>query len=332
MSINAYVLRISPNGVDRFPEALENDQLIIGWSEAYGLLEPELTWTQFRRIIYQTCHSGDSDMRGAGRSSGHMWRFIRDMKTDDLIVVPYGSEFYVAKVCGPAFHDKSKVDDDSAYRRQVEWLNKKQGIPRSMAKSALISRMKTRGTCANAGDLVEEIQECVDRVEAGERPSFDQDLQLRLVEEALDELRSGRMESYGFERLIRTMLIGFGAVNTRIVPRSEDKGIDIVATFRIAGTIRVVIGIQAKHYQPEPPVGANVIGELIHGIEEGGEDVTHGMVVTSGTFGDKAIEKAELYMEEKGIPIELIDGDQFAKLIVEHGLEVVRDISKRGEF
>ena len=332
MAINAFVLRISPSGVDRFPEAFESDQLIIGWSEAQGLLEPHLTWTQFRKIIHQTYHSGDSDMRGAGRSSGHMWRFIRDMKTDDLVVVPYGSVFYVARVCGPALHDKSKVDDDTAYRRPVKWLNEKRGIPRSTARSALISRMKTRGTCANAGDLVEEIQECVERSEAGEKPVFDQDLKMRLVADTLDELRSGRMESYGFERLIRTMLNGLGAVNTKIVPRSEDKGIDIVATFRVAGTIRVVVGIQAKHYHPKPPVDANVIGQLIHGIEEGGEDVTHGMVVTSGTFSDNAIDKAEAYAEDKGIPIELIDGEQFAKLIVEHGLEIVRDRGKGEEF
>ena len=330
MSVNAFVLRISPSGVDRFPEALESNKLIIGWSKALGLLDMELNWIQFREIIHQTYHLGDADMRGAGRSSGHMWRFIRDMKTDDLVVVPYGSEFFVAQVCGPAFHDRTKVDDDTAYRRPIKWLNDKRGISRSTARSALISRMKIRGTCANAGDLVEEIRECVDRAESGKKTIFNQDLQTRLVADTLDELQNGRIENYGFERLIRTMLIGLGAVSTRIVPRSEDRGIDIVSTFRVAGTIPVVVGIQAKHYRPNPPVGASAIKQLICGIEEGGEDVTHGMVVTSGTFSDEAINRAEAYTEN-GIPIELIDGEQFATLIVEHGLEVVRDIKVGGE-
>ncbi len=39
---DAFVLRISPSGVDRVPEALETNELIIGWSEAAGLLDPSL--------------------------------------------------------------------------------------------------------------------------------------------------------------------------------------------------------------------------------------------------------------------------------------------------
>lgn len=46
-----------------------------------------------------------------------------------------------------------------------------------------------------------------------------------------------------------------GAIETRVVPRSKDKGIDVYATFLVAGAFRQVIGIQAKHWQPEPPVG-----------------------------------------------------------------------------
>ena len=142
-----------------------------------------------------------------------MWRFIRDMKIGDLVVVPHGSEFYVGEVAGPAFYDENKVDEDSAYRRPVKWLNGKRPIPRAVAKSALLSRMKTRGTSADATDLVEEIEEIKDwgeRTKSGTEPSFKTDLQSRLVEGTLHELRSGRMESYGFEKLIETVLHGLG--------------------------------------------------------------------------------------------------------------------------
>ena len=43
-------------------------------------------------------------------------------------------------------------------------------------------------------------------------------------------------------------------------------------------------------------------------------------VITSGTIGKDAYEAAATYTEEKGIPIELMDGEQFATLIVEHGI------------
>ena len=69
-------------------------------------------------------------------------------------------------------------------------------------------------------------------------------------------------------------------------------------------------------------MGAGVVQQLVRGIEEGQERVTPGMVITSGTFSDDAAAEAEAYSEEKGIPIELVDGEQFAKLIVEHGLSL----------
>ena len=158
MAKNGFVLRIAPGGGDRVSEALENDHLIIGWAEAKGLLDQELEWEGFREIIRKAYHPNDENLRRAGAAGGHMWCFIRAMKTGDLVVVPHGSEFYVGEVTDPAFYDESKVGEDSAYRRPVKWLNDKDPIPRAIAKSALVSRMKTRATSANATDLVEEIE------------------------------------------------------------------------------------------------------------------------------------------------------------------------------
>ena len=320
----AFVLRIAPGGDDRVEEALEKNHLIIGWAYAKGLLNEMLKWDEFREIIRRKYYANDDNLRRVGNASGHLWRFIREMTEGDLVVVPYGSDFYVGRVTGHAFYDESKVDNDSAYRRPVEWLNGKKPIPRKHAKSALVSRMKTQGTCAHATDLVEQIKECVDIAKTGDAPSFENDLEGKLIEKTLDELRSGRMEERGFEKLIETVLGGLGAAKTRIVPRIEDVGIDIYATFLVAGIFQQEVGVQAKHFQPDPPVSAKVVDELIRGIEGGGVQVTLGMVITSGTFSDGAIARAKEYGEEKGIPIELVDGEQFAKLIVEHGLRVMR--------
>lgn len=320
----AFVLRIKPGGVDHVEEALEKNHLIIGWADAKGLLDDALEWESFRDIIRKLYYRGEKNLRKVGNATGHLWRFIREMKEGDLVVVPHGSSFYVGRVTGAAFYDESKVDDDSAYRRPVEWLNGKKPIPREYAKSALVSRMRILGTCARASDLVEQIKECVNIAKTGDTPSFENDLESKLVEKTLEELRSGRMEKRGFEKLIETVLHGLGAVKTRIVPRIEDVGIDIYATFLVAGIFQQEVGVQAKHFQPDPPVSAEFVDELIRGIEEGGERVTLGMVITSGTFSDEATAKAEEYGDEKGIPIELVDGEQFAKLIVEHGLRVMR--------
>ncbi len=319
MAQQAFILRIAPSNTDKVPEALTENQIIIGWAEAKGLLDTSLTWEQFREIIRNIYYSSETNLRRAGGAAGHMWRFIREMNSGDLVVVvPHWSEFYVGEVTGPATYDPIKITDDTAYRRPVKWLNDKKPIRREIAKSALISRMKTQGTCAYATDLLEEITECIQIDSTGQTPTFQTDLQTRLIRETLTELRSGRMESFGFERLIQTVVIGLGADEARIIPRSQDKGADILATFLVAGAFRQVIAIQAKHWQPDPPVGKEVVEQLIKGIEA--ESANLGMVITSGTISDEAVTAAEKYYEDKGIRIELVDGEQFAKLIVENGI------------
>ena len=314
----AFVLRMAPSRIDRVAEALEQDQIIIGWAEVSGLLDPGLSWEQFREIIRSVRYAQEENRRRAGAAAGHMWRFIREMNVGDLVVVPHGAEFYVAKISGPPIYHEAKVSEGSAYRREVRWLNNKKPIPRELARSALLSRMKTQGTCAYATDVIDEVKECLKLAAAGEAPTFETDLTSRLVRETLHELQSGRLEDFGFETLVRDVLLSLGAQEARIVPRSQDKGADIVATFRVAGAFRQVVAVQSKHWGPEPPAGAEVVEQLIRGIEAESADL--GMVVTSGSIYEEAAQVAEAYFEDRGVKIELVDGEQFSKLIVEHGI------------
>ena len=316
--MQAFVLRVAPSEVDRVPEALENNQIIIGWANAEGLLDEQLDWGEFRDLVRVKYYQDDKTLHRAGAAAGHMWRFIRDMEAGDLVVVPYGSEFYVAEVEGDAVYLQDKRREDSAYRRKVTWLNAKQPIPRAYAKSALISRMKIQGTSASATDLVAEIRDCLEIAASGAAPSFHTDLQSRLIEQALSELHQGRIDSFGLENLIKNLLQSLGAKEARVVPRSQDKGADVVATFLVAETFPLVVAVQAKHWKPEPPVDRHVIDQLVLGMEAEGADL--GMVITTGSYADDATIAAKEHFESAGKKIELVDGEQFAKMIVEHGI------------
>lgn len=282
----AFVLRIAPSGIDRVQEALRDGEAIIGWSEASELLNPDLEWQAFRGVLRRQYYQGEKTLRRAGAAAGNMWRFMRDMKPGDLLVVPHGSEFYVARVEGEPTHVPERIEEDTAFRRKVAWLNNGQPIPRAVARAALQSRMKTQGTCAYATDLLEEIEECVELAGRTETPSFATDLQARLVREALEEIRSGRLDSFAFESLIKTVLVGMGAEEARVVPRAQDKGADILATFLVAGAFRLLVAVQAKHYRQDPPVGREAVEQVIQGVEAESADL--GMVVTSGTISDEA--------------------------------------------
>jgi len=315
--VQAFVLRVAPSEIDRVPEALESNQIIIGWANADGLLDKQLDWAGFREIVRATYYRDDKTLHRAGAAAGHMWRFIREMEAGDLVVVPYGSEFYVAEVAGEATYLQEKQSEDSAYRRPVKWLNAKQAIPRSYAKSALISRMKIQGTSASATDLLDEIRDCLDIATSGATPSFHSDLQTSLITQVLNELQKGRIDSFGFENLIKNLLHSLGAKEARVVPRSQDKGADVVATFLVAETFPLVVAVQAKHWQSKPPVDRQVIDQLVSGMEAESADL--GMVITTGTFSDDAVRAANECLESVGKKIELVDGEQFAKMIVEHG-------------
>lgn len=313
----AFILRIA-HREDALQEALSSDQAIIGWARAEGLLDPALCWQAFRDLVRAAYYNDEPTLRAAGVAAGHLWRFIRDMKPGDLLVVPAKAEFFVGEIVGPATYDPSKVELNSAYRRSVNWLNEKKPLSRQFAQAALLSRMKVFGTTAVATDLLHEINECILLASRGQAPTFQMDLQSRLIRETLAELRNGRMDSYGFERLIQTVLEGQGALQARIVPRSEDKGADLVAMFRVAGAFEYTVAVQAKHWQPEPPVDTNVVEQLIEGIEDESADL--GMVVTSGSISEEAIQRADKYFKEKGVQIKLIDGEELAKLIIESGI------------
>ena len=112
------------------------------------------------------------------------------------------------------------------------------------------------------------------------------------------------MDSFAFERLIQAMLTGLGIEDDRIGPRSQDKGAVILAAFLVAGAFRQVIAVLAKHWQPDPPVGKEVVEQLIKGIEA--ESTNLCMVITSGAISNEAATVAEKYFDEKGIKIELV--------------------------
>ena len=155
----AFVLRIAPGGIDQMAEALKTDSLIIGWSDAKGLLDEKLTWEQFRQVVHNTYHSDEKNFTKSGRAAGNVWRFIREMTIGNYVVVPHRSNFYIAQVKDKAYYDELRVREDMAYRRPVIWLNEKKPFPRKITKASLQLRMKVQQACANADDLIGEIED-----------------------------------------------------------------------------------------------------------------------------------------------------------------------------
>lgn len=321
--LNAFVLRQSPGGIRALEIiSLPKNVIVNGWSDARGLIE-EKDYSKFREIIGESCYPGEKTLRKSGYGASTMWRFLNEMRTGDWVVVPdRAGTFYVAEVSGESFYDDSEEahKTDSCYRRPVKWLNDKKPIRRDFARSGLISRMKTQQTSAYAHDLIEEIVEALQLASSAGSVDpenlFEKELRQKMSQAVLKEIHSGYMDERRFERLIQTLLRAIGASRAEIVPRLHDKGVDILTEFPL-GPMQIRVGIQVKWHQGQTT--KEYVDQLAGGLEA--ENLTVGWLVSSGTFSEDCQALSEKLFQDKGIQINLMDGEQIAMTIIDYGLQ-----------
>jgi len=150
----AFIIKISGT----IEKMLAENQVMIGYSKAEGLLDPNLTKKEFREIIKKQYYSNDGNVRAAGQIAGDLWRFIREIKLGNYIVVPAEEGLYISKVIGPATYDEMRIFNDTAYRRKVEWLNNKKLVPMDLVTDELKKRLKSLQRVIDASDLYIEIE------------------------------------------------------------------------------------------------------------------------------------------------------------------------------
>ena len=149
----AFVVKITST----IEKMLNENEIMIGWSKAEGLLDESLTKKEFREIIHKQYFPFEDQKRRAGQVAGDLWRFIREMNLEHFVLVSTEEGFYIGRVAGKATYDEMKIFNDTAFRRKVNWLNKKTPFPLERTPDDLLKRMKTIQSVIEATDLYEEI-------------------------------------------------------------------------------------------------------------------------------------------------------------------------------
>lgn len=328
MAQKAFILRMNISGKDRVPDGLAEDRIMIGWSEAKGLIDAADQQT-IRRAVQEVYHAKDDRRRAArraGRAAGSLWRFLHGMSEGDLVVVPHRAEFYVAEVAGPACFDADRIAHDTAHFREVRWLNAKKSFPRGVARSNLRHRMGAgcRGTCGDATYVLSQIQEVIR--DASERTVavpherlglFREDLVQKLADQALTELLDGKMGERDFEHFLQRLFEHLKGT-AHIVPRRVDEGADLIVEMPLGRSfLSQRIAIQAKYYRPPHQiVKIDAVRQLLAGLEA--EDADFGLVITTSDFAEEAKEFVDSDKCDKRV--ELINGEYLARILVEEGL------------
>lgn len=249
-SRQAFILRLD----HRLDEALERDVVGIGWARAHTL-DAASEWDQFKTVLrnaYTEIYAGQE--RALGNAAGSIWRFLKDMKECDLVLIPVDRGFFVGEIRSGAWFEERAAERDFAWRRKVEWRGKK-ALVRDSADNLLQRRLKARQTCVDATDLLPEIDRAVRNTQ---HASFSQTI-LATAASAVADALTRAINDAGLEKLIERLSKAGGAT-AEIQPKNAGKpgDVDVIATYDLgigtqAATVRVAYQVkqhekQSDHY------------------------------------------------------------------------------------
>ncbi|TKW61310.1 MAG: hypothetical protein DI628_01375 [Blastochloris viridis] len=276
MDKNAYVLRLG----QRLPKAIQQNVVGIGWAHAPDLLQhPQ--WDALKtslRQAYPAMYEGNE--RSLGNGAGSVWRFLFEMKTGDLVLVPCDEGFHLAEVVSDAYFEPAGVSDDFAWRRKIVW-RKAGAIPRSHASNELQKRLKVRNTCASATDLLNDI--C--KAEAAKGPVSFNSTALSGVHEAVSKALKSSLNDRQLEELVRSLALASGATSAEVLPKRGpvgDADVKAVYDLRIGGAhmeAKIQVLYQVKHHQGVSD--AYGIQQLIDRMDVMGGEAVKGCFVTT---------------------------------------------------
>lgn len=147
------------------------------------------------------------------------------------------------------------------------------------------------------------------------------ELRDELEAEVLDRVRGA--EPAFLERVVKDLLVamGYGKGDPKmgqVTGGPGDGGIDVKIREDMLGLDEVYL--QAKRYAADKPVGASALQSFAGAIDAAG--TTKGVFVTTASF----TKAAKAYVEKSPKRIVLIDGEELARLMVEHNIGVRRKI------
>lgn len=130
-----------------------------------------------------------------------------------------------------------------------------------------------------------------------------------------------KIDPFVFEKLTARLLRECGFIKLVVTKKTGDGGIDGYGKVRLNELVTLDVAFQCKRYSSKPVSSPEISafrGSLPAGIK-------NGLFVTTGTFTKEAIQNAADYGKDK--EIDLIDGETFIDLLLEHHLGVKENIS-----
>jgi predicted Mrr-cat superfamily restriction endonuclease len=245
------------------------------------------------------------------RCKNGLWRFVVEMRIDDIVVVPFPYGFFICKVMGEAVVcNRGKLD--LGWERDVEILAT--CSPRERyANSGLLSRMKCQQTNLNIIDLAQDVDEALDRKRNNTPIDIVGNMSRKLHEELDEHCRPER-----FEDFVASYFELLGAQATVMSKNYSDKqgDCDVEAVF---AALRLTICVQCKKHVDTTDDWAvrQILDYAVQRNEKGEEDnwtYAYWVVSLADKFSDDACRLAH----ENNVT--LVNGDDFCRMLLSVGL------------
>lgn len=153
---NVWLLRPKPHGTDQMDYFLKNDLIAIG----YPVGQPLYDCNSYEIKKLLEAHKWE-----AGLSNVNI--LVRDMKTHDIVVVPYESKIYFAEVISDYKYvqelDEDKEGTGFPHQREVKWAFNKQPISRNDLPSALRDSLQYPGAVASLTKHLDAVLEIMNQ-------------------------------------------------------------------------------------------------------------------------------------------------------------------------
>lgn len=331
--------RISHHAEVAYP-LLDNGYLSIGFSD---FSKPDFIKDVCGENGWQSFEKYFDDIWGSRpRTRTNLWRFVAEMDKGDLVVVPSWGTFSVYELTEEMAKPVSEIEltnikdwhsnsvekkaDGLLYRatgelidlgfvRQVKLIKK--NIPRyEYADAALTSRMKIRSTNADISDLQLSIEKAIAAFDKGQPLNIYSQIISKTRQHILDTIRT-ELTPDKFELLVKWYFQRIGASDVYIPSKNEsgkDGDADVVAVFE---PIKTIIYSQVKFHIGETSSWAT---EQIKSYKDQKDTMDDGYSKISWVISSADNFTQQSYDYAKEAKVQLVDGKQFATMLLEAGI------------
>ncbi|HZL16482.1 MAG TPA: restriction endonuclease [Polyangia bacterium] len=245
-------------------------------------------------------------------TGGQMFRFIKVMKTGDLVAYPSKRDrkIHIGRVEDEYRYDPS-VDPGYPNLRKVKWLD---AVPRTHFSQGALYEIGSALSLFQIKNYADEYRAVAEGKAVAQVASAKEDTSIVAVKQDVEEttrdfiVKALAQETKGhpFATFVAHVLNTMG-YRTRVSPEGTDGGIDIVAHRDELGFEPPIVKVQVK--STEGKVGDPEVSALYGKVGS----TEFGLVVTLGYFSPQAITFARNKSN-----LRLIDGDELVELILEH--------------